>query len=78
MSLWENEKLFAKEIWRFAYEDSDGKYLPRAIQDADFKIRLPSEIWQKKYDVITKNYGFTPDSFEAKIVPKQEAFWCFT
>ena len=77
MSLWENEKLFAQEIWRFAYEDSDGKYLPRVIQDADFKIRLPNDIWQKKYDVITKNYGFGSDSFEAKTTPKKEAFWCF-
>jgi len=76
MALWENEKLFAKEIWRFAYEDGDGKYLPKADQDADLKTRLPNEIWQKKYEIITKIYGFATDSFEAKTTPKQEAFWC--
>ena len=77
MALWENEKMFAKEIWRFAYEDGDGRYLPKAVQDADLKIRLPNEIWQKKYDIITKIYSFAPDSFEAKTTPRKEAFWCF-
>ena len=77
VALWENEKLFSKEIWRFAYEDGDGKYLPKAIQNADLKIKLPNEIWQKKYDIITKIYGFAPDSFEAKTTPRKEAFRCF-
>jgi hypothetical protein len=75
-TLWENEKLFSKEVWRFAYEDGDGKYLPKAVKDADLKIRLPKEIWQKKYDIITKIYGFGPSSFEAKTTPRKEAFWC--
>jgi LmbE family N-acetylglucosaminyl deacetylase len=77
MALRENEKLFAGEIWRFAYEDGDGKHLPQAAQDADLKIKLPGKVWQKKYGIITKIYGFAPDSFEAKTTPKQEAFRCF-
>lgn len=77
MTLWENKKLLAKEIWRFAYEDGGRKYLPRAIQGADFKIRLSTSIWREKYDIMTKIYGFAPDSFEAKTTPKQEAFWHF-
>ena len=77
MALWKNEKLFAKEIWRFAYEDGDGLYLPKAVQGADLQIRLSNEIWQKKYYIITKIYGFVPDSFEAKTAPKKEAFNCF-
>ena len=77
MALREKEKLFTKEIWRFAYEDGDGKHLPKAAQDADLKIRLSNEIWHKKYDIITKIYGFVPDSFEAKTTPRKEAFMCF-
>ena len=69
--------LLTKELWMFAYEDGCGKYLPRPIENADFKITLPSEIWHKKYDIIRNVYGFSPDSFEAKTAPKQEAFWCF-
>jgi LmbE family N-acetylglucosaminyl deacetylase len=77
LALWKKEKLPAKEIWRFAYEDGDGKHLPKADQDADLKIRLSNEIWHKKYDIITKIYGFVPDSFEAKTTPRKEAFRCF-
>jgi hypothetical protein len=77
MALWKSEKLFSKEIWRFAYEDGNGKYLPRPVDEADIKIELPDEIWARKYDIITKIYGFSPDSFEAKTTPRQEAFKCF-
>lgn len=76
-ALWKSKGLFAKELWMFAYEDCDGKYLPRAINDADVKIKLPDEIWHTKYNIITNVYGFSPDSFEAKTTPKEEAFWCF-
>lgn len=76
-ALSESKGLFAKELWMFAYEDGGGKYLPRAIDDADVKIKLPDEIWHKKYNIITNVYGFSPASFEAKTTPKEEAFWCF-
>jgi len=76
-ALWKNEKLFADQLWRFAYEDGGGKYLPRFVRDADRITRLPEQIWEKKYEIITKIYGFAPDSFEAKTTPRNEAFWCF-
>lgn len=76
-ALWKSERLLASQIWRFAYEDGDRKYLPRPIENADKHIRLPEEIWQKKYDIITNIYGFGPDSFEARTTPREEAFWCF-
>jgi len=77
LALWRAGKLSAKQIWMFAYEDGGGKYLPRPIKDADIRVKLQKEIWQKKYDIITKIYGFGPDSFEAKTTPKEEAFWHF-
>jgi LmbE family N-acetylglucosaminyl deacetylase len=77
IALWESERLFAKQIWRFAYEDGGGKYIPRPVQDADLQIELPDETWQKKYDIIAKVYGFSADSFEAQTTPRKEAFWCF-
>ena len=76
-ALWESRGLFAKELWMFAYEDGGGKYPPRAIDDADVKIKLPDEIWHKKYNIITNVYGFSPESFEARTTPKEEAFCCF-
>ena len=76
-ALWENGKLFTNELWSFAYEDGDGRYLPRPIRDADVQIKLPAEIWQKKYHIITDIYGFRADSFEAKTTPRREAFLRF-
>lgn len=73
--LWQNKKLFSKEIFKFAYEDDNGSYLPKAVPNADLKIKLPRQIWQNKYNIITKIYGFSPDSFEAKTTPHTEAFW---
>ena len=75
--LWKSGKLSAATLWMFAYEDGGHKYLPRPVDDPDMLIKLPKEIWQKKYDIITEIYGFAPDSFEAKTVPRQEAFRCF-
>jgi LmbE family N-acetylglucosaminyl deacetylase len=77
MKLLEVEKLEARQAWFFAYEDGGGKYLPRAARDSDLQIYLPEYIWQKKYDIITKVYGFSEDSFEAKTTPRCEAFWRF-
>jgi LmbE family N-acetylglucosaminyl deacetylase len=77
MALWKTDRLSAGQIWRFAYQDNGRKYLPRAVEDADMHIRLPEEIWQRKYDIITDIYGFGPGSFEAGTTPREEAFWCF-
>jgi LmbE family N-acetylglucosaminyl deacetylase len=75
--LWKAGELDAKQVWMFAYEDGGQKYLPRADSGADLKIELPEQIWQKKYDIITKIYGFSTDSFEARTTPRREAFRCF-
>jgi len=77
MTLWKSDQLRAGQVWSFAYEDGGGGYLPRADKKADLRIKLSDGIWQKKYDIITKIYGFGEDSFEAKTTPRQEAFWRF-
>ncbi|UCF17541.1 MAG: hypothetical protein JSW59_08770, partial [Phycisphaerales bacterium] len=76
IALWNAGVLETKEMWRFAYEDGGGSHLPRAVEDADLQKRLPEEIWHRKYDIITEDYGYAPDSFEAKATPREEAFWC--
>jgi len=76
LAIWKAGRLKAGQIWQFAYEDGDGKYLPRAVQDADLKTPLANKIWRQKYQVITEIYGFGPDSFEAKTTPHEEAFRC--
>ena len=66
MTLWNSDKLAAREVWRFAYEDGGGRYLPRLVPDADIRLTLTKAIWQKKYDIITGIYGYNSDSFEAR------------
>ena len=77
ISLWEQGSISATEIWMFAYEDGGKSYLPRPIKAAHRVSKLPEDIWRLKYRIITELYGFGPDSFEAKTVPREEAFWCF-
>jgi LmbE family N-acetylglucosaminyl deacetylase len=70
-------ELTASQIWMSAYDDGGGRYLPRPVRDADIRIRLPEEIWQKKYSILTEVYGFGAESFEARTTPREEAFWSF-
>lgn len=75
MALRESGRFGAKAVWMFAYEDGGKKYLPRPMADADVYMRLPTDVWETKYRIITDVYGFAPDSFEARTTPKEEAFW---
>jgi LmbE family N-acetylglucosaminyl deacetylase len=78
ITLWQNGKIVADELQTFAYEDGNNQYFPLAIKTAPLYQILPEEIWQKKYNLITKEFGFSKDSWEAKTTPKQEAFWTFS
>jgi LmbE family N-acetylglucosaminyl deacetylase len=74
LALCEGGKLAAQEMWMFAYEDGGGQYLPRPAKDAEIRIKLPENIWQKKLYIITEIYGFGSESFEARVTQRQEAF----
>jgi len=78
--LWEKKLIKAKELWMFAYEDGGkgGKDdLPKAIKTAHLISYLPEDIWRRKYLIVTDMYGFAPGTYEADIVMREEAFWCF-
>lgn len=79
-SLWQKEKLFAGELWMFAYRDG-GKGgiedLPRPIEGAHRVTILTENLWELKCSIITGVYGFGEESYEAGIVQREEAFWCF-
>ncbi len=62
----------------FAYEDGEKQYLPRPIKSAHIYQEIPGELWNQKYELITKIYGFNEDGFEARTTPQAEAFWRFT
>ena len=77
INLWYNNRIFTDELWTFAYQDGEKKYLPKPIKNAYFYFDLPESIWKKKYTIITKIYGFNINSFEAQTTPRAEAFWQF-
>jgi len=75
-ALWRGGELVARELWLFAYEDGGGAYLPRPRQDADYVEMLPRAILEAKRELVTGVYGFAPDSWEGRVVPEAEAFYC--
>lgn len=77
LALWNDKKIFAKELWTFAYEDGNKAYYPQAIKEANTHQILSQKIWEEKYRIITEVYGFEKNGFEAKTTPKTEAFWKF-
>ncbi len=76
--LWSSGKIYAKELWTFAYEDGEKKYLPKSIENAPIYQKLSLPVWLKKYNMISETYGFDKDSFEAQTTPRNESFWQFT
>jgi LmbE family N-acetylglucosaminyl deacetylase len=78
ISLWHRGKIQTDELWTFAYEDGEKRYLPQPIKSAHIYQEIPGERWKQKYDLITKTYGFDENGFEARTTPRAEAFWRFT
>ena len=77
VDLWESGAIIAKQMWLFAYEDGGRAYQPRVRDDCDRRDLLPDNIWHEKRRLVTDVYGFAPESWEARAVPKEEGFWCF-
>jgi LmbE family N-acetylglucosaminyl deacetylase len=78
IALWDTGRLAADELWTFAYEDGGRQYLPRPVGSAAIHMALPEPVWQHKFAIITRTYGFPEDGFEARTTPRSEAFWRFT
>lgn len=77
IELWYANRINAGKIWFFAYEDGNKAYDPRPQTRANIYKHLSEKVWRKKYEIITKIYGFLPDGFEARVTPRVEAFWEF-
>ena len=77
-ALWRDGALRARGLWQFAYEDGGGAYLPRPRKDADLHLPLSDAVWTRKHGIITEVYGFGEASWEARVVPRTEAFACLS
>ncbi len=78
INLWNTNQISTDALWVFAFEDGNKSYLPQPIEKANLFIKLPQDLWQKKYNIITQTYGFETTSWEAQTTPKGESFWQFT
>jgi LmbE family N-acetylglucosaminyl deacetylase len=78
INLWYECKISVNELWTFAYEDGKKEYYPRPIRNSPIYRELTKRTWSRKYDIITKIYGFGKNSFEAETTPRAESFWQFT
>jgi LmbE family N-acetylglucosaminyl deacetylase len=74
LALWARGAVSAQNVWLFAYHDEGGRSLPIPAPWATVRRPLTPHVWQRKYDIITGVYGFRPDSWEARSVPREEAF----
>lgn len=78
ISLWRAGKIHLDELWLFAYEDDHGTRLPAPDLEADCYFPLADKVFELKYNLITEEYGFSHESWEARTCPKIEAFWRFS
>jgi LmbE family N-acetylglucosaminyl deacetylase len=78
INMWHKGEISATELYVFAYEDSNKKYLPKPIESANIFTKLTKHIWLQKHKIITEIYGFEIGSFEAETAPVSEAFWHFS
>jgi len=75
LRMWACGEIQSRELWLFAYDDEGGRRLPRSERDADVVVELSDEVWSVKRDLLTRIYGFVPDSWEVQTNPRREAFW---
>ncbi len=78
ISLWKKAQIKIDGLWLFAYEDGNRAYYPTPIAEAHQIYVLSEKTWKEKYRIITKTYGFAPESWEAEVCPKTEALWKFS
>jgi LmbE family N-acetylglucosaminyl deacetylase len=78
LRLWLRGTLSAAELWLFAYDDDEGSQLPRALPNADIMFELSLDLWERKYQLITQDYGFAEASWEARATPRSEGFFRVT
>ncbi len=75
VAMYSDGRLTAPELQLFAYEDDQGKSLPRPAKDADRIDVLSAAVAERKLWLMTAIYGFPASSWEARAVPKVEGYY---
>ena len=77
VGLWQAGRIMAEQLWLFAYDDGGRAFPPRVSDGAHFQQQLAEETWLEKRRLITEVYGFPAESWEARVTPRDEGYWCF-
>ncbi|WP_313157670.1 PIG-L deacetylase family protein [Sphingobacterium multivorum] len=78
IKLWKKRKIKSKELWTFAYHDGNRQFYPRPNKTAPIKNQLDLAIYDIKYEIMNRVYGYPKDGWEVITTPSTEAFWSFT
>lgn len=63
------------KVITFAYDDNNRAYFPRPADDAQVRVDLDPEIFERKRHIIKDIYGFHKGSFEYESAGEVEAFY---
>ena len=77
IKLWQDGFITADELWTFAYENGNVKYYPNSIEQPEVLEQLSTSVWSRKYNIITRIFGYNEKSWKALTAPSTEAFWKF-
>lgn len=66
-----------RHLWTFYSEAGQNQYIPQEIENAYFIYKLPKDIWEKKYEIITRVYSSDKKRLSARNIPRKETYCCF-
>ncbi|NDP21229.1 MAG: hypothetical protein GZ091_09130 [Paludibacter sp.] len=73
--LWQDGIIAADELWTFANIEGNMKYYPKSLEQPEVLEQLSKHVWSRKYNIITRIFGFKEKSWEAITTPLTESFW---
>ena len=76
--MWHAGEISTRELWLFAYDDAGGVCLPHTSEQASRRNTLSGTTWEQKRRILIDWYGFAVDSWEVRVTPRVEGFFCFT
>lgn len=73
--LWEAGIIAADELWTFANGEENMMHYAKPIEEHEIQEELSKKIWSRKYNIITRIFGYNEKSWQARTTPSTETFW---
>ena len=75
IKLWEDGIIAADELWTFANGEENMEHYTKPIEEPEVQQELSKHIWSRKYNIITRIFGYNEKSWQARTTPSTETFW---